>query len=212
MDERAPHASRLADLPAEVHVEGPELIGASFRRFERYAVAIEHGDGNPVVLSRDNLRTGRTGGLITIDLARDEIVLIRQFRLAAHLATGHGDIVEIPAGFVEPGEEPAAAAYRECIEEIGTAPRGLRHLFDFMPAPGILEECAAIYLASIDAAKVPVRAGASSETEHTRPIRVPIDEALDALAGGAIRNGYLMLALQWLALNRGRLADLLGES
>jgi hypothetical protein len=37
---------------------------------------------------------------------------------------------------------------------------------------------------------------------------VPIDAALAALAGRAIRNGPLIVALQWLALNRCRLAEI----
>ena len=50
------------------------------------------------------------------------------------------------------------------------------------------------------------------ETEQTRPIRVRIDDALDALGRGTIRNGYLIMALQWLALNRERLPELLHEA
>jgi hypothetical protein len=37
---------------------------------------------------------------------------------------------------------------------------------------------------------------------------VPIATALSALAAGSVRNGPLVTALQWLALNRGRLAEI----
>jgi len=40
------------------------------------------------------------------------------------------------------------------------------------------------------------------------PMRVPIDAALAALAAGTVRNGPLIIALQWLALNRGRLSEI----
>jgi len=201
----------LADEPADVRLDGPELIGPGFRRLERYAVTLSHGDDTPVTLSRDILRIGRTVGIVAVDLARDEIVLIRQFRLAAHLATGLGEILEIPAGYIEAAEAPAVAAARECQEEIGVPPRALREIFRFLPAPGMLEEFATIFLVSVDATAVPPRAGADHEIEHTRPIRVPIDEAIAGLRSGAFYNGYLLLALQWLALNRDRLAVLLGE-
>lgn len=200
----------LADAPAEVQLDSPTLLGPGFRRFERWSVGIDHG-GTPATLVRDILRIGRTVGMVAVDLARDEIVLIRQFRLAAHLATGRGDIVEIPAGYIEAGEAPAAAAARECLEEIGVAPRALREIFRFMPAPGMLEEYAHIFLVSVDAAQIPEHAGATDEIEHTRPIRVPIDAAIAALGAGTVENGYLLLSLQWLALNRQRLGALLGE-
>ena len=38
-----------------------------------------------------------------------------------------------------------------------------------------------------------------------------IDDALDALGKGTIHNGYLIIALQWIALNRDLLPDLLRE-
>lgn len=45
---------------------------------------------------------------------------------AAILATKHGHRVEVPGGKVEPGETPEQAAERECREECGITPRGLR--------------------------------------------------------------------------------------
>ena len=126
-------------------------------------------------------------------------------------AMGLGDLVEIPAGYVDRDETPDDAMRRECEEEIGIAPRGLREICTFMPAPGILDEYATIYIAAVDASKAPTRAGASYEIEQTRPIRVRIDDALDALGRGAIHNGYLIIALQWIALNRDRLPELLRE-
>jgi ADP-ribose pyrophosphatase len=52
---------------------------------------------------------------------------------------------------------------------------------------------------------VPERAGAAHEKEATRPMRLPIDTALAALERKIMRNGFLLMALQWLALNRHRL-------
>ena len=54
-------------------------------------------------------------------------------------------------------------------------------------------------------ASAPRAPGAADEKEATRPMRVPIDTALAALADGRMRNGFLIIALQWLALNRHRL-------
>ena len=61
------------------------------------------------------------------------------------------------------------------------------------------------FLGVVDAAKVPERAGAAHEHEDTRPFRVPIDRALEALAQGGMQYGAAVLGLQWLALNRARL-------
>ena len=65
-----------------------------------------------------------------------------------------------------------------------------------------------MFLGVVDASRVPERAGAAAEHEETVPMRVPIDTALATLAAGTVRNGPLIIALQWLALNRGRLSEI----
>jgi ADP-ribose pyrophosphatase len=151
------------------------------------------------------LRVGHVIGVLAIDPARNVIVLIRQFRLAAHLATGLGELVEIVAGHVERGETAEEAARRECDEEIGVKPRSLHPILQFMPAPGVNDERTTMFVGIVDSTAVPERAGAVTETEDTRPICVDIETALAALDEGKVHNGYLIIALQWLALNRHKL-------
>ena len=47
---------------------------------------------------------------------------------------------ELPAGSVDPGEEPEAAAARECHEEIGQVPDTIVRLGAFLPTPGYCTE------------------------------------------------------------------------
>jgi len=193
----------LADAAVEVTVTGPEPRGGGFFDYHRYRVAI---DG--VAVERDALRVGRVVVIVPVDLAREEIVLIRQFRLGAHLSLGLGDVVEVPAGRVERGEDVTAAAHRECQEEIGILPETLVPIFDLMPSAGSSDEHMFFFLATVDVSKVPERAGAAHEQEDTRPLRVSIDRALQALAKGGLHYGAAVVSLQWLALNRSRLAEI----
>ena len=124
--------------------------------------------------------------IIPVDLERDEIVLIRQFRLGAHLALGKGDMVEVPAGRVERGEDgprPRGANVRKrSAWRRGADP-------DVRPdAVGRLsDEHMFFFLAVVDASQVPERAGAAHEQEELGRIRVTIDRALEALeTGGCI--------------------------
>jgi ADP-ribose pyrophosphatase len=119
--------------------------------------------------------------------------------------------VEIVAGRVEDGEDVSQAARRECREEIGVEPGRLIPLLQFIPAPGVNHEIATLFLGLVDGTQVPARTGAVDESEEIVPFRVPIDEALRALTAGSFVNGYTTIALQWLALNRQRLADIAGN-
>lgn len=193
----------LSDGAADAVLTGPERRGGGFYGYDRYRVAL---DGES--FERDLLRVGRVAVLLPVDLARDEVVLIRQFRLGAHLALGKGDLVEVPAGRVEPGENVADTARRECEEEIGVAAEKLVPLFELMPSAGSSDEHMFFYLALVDASKVPERAGAAHEQEHIRPLRAPIGEALAALAAGKLHYGAAVFALQWLALNRHKLREI----
>lgn len=197
----------IADQKSDVTLSSPVVVGRGFMTYERYDISIKR-DGEPaLVQQRDVLRASRVAAVLPIDLARDQIVLIRQFRLPAHLATGSGEMVEIVAGRVEQGEAASFAASRECLEEISVAPDRIVELYSVLPTPGFTDEFVTFFLGFVDAAKVPARAGAADENEDTRPFVVSIDDALAALDQGRIFNGLLVSALQWLALHRARLRE-----
>jgi ADP-ribose pyrophosphatase len=193
----------LSDAAVAVELSGPESRGGGIYRYERYRLALDGAS-----IERDVVRIGRVVVIVPVDLDRDEVVLIRQFRLGAHLALGLGDLVELPAGRVERGEDVADAARRECQEEIGVTPRKLVPIFELMPSAGSSDEHMFFFLGIVDASKVPERAGAAHEQEDTRPLRTAIGRAIEALAAGNLHYGAAITGLQWLALNRGRLREI----
>jgi ADP-ribose pyrophosphatase len=195
----------LADSAADVTVSRPTLLADGYHRLERFSLSLRTPDRGAIDGVRDVLRVGKVTAVLPVDLARGELVLIRQFRLPAHLATGHGELTEIVAGHVEADETPTEAGMRECVEEIGVRPSALYPMLDFIPVPGSSDEHGFMFLGLVDATRIPEHAGAADEKEATRPMRVPIDTALAALERGRLRNGFLVIALQWLALHRDRL-------
>ena len=197
-----PPGGPIADESADVTIAEREALAGGFRPYERLR-AQRAGEG---VETRDLLRAGAAVAVLPIDLDRGEVVLIRQFRLAAQLANGRGDLVEIAAGHVEANETPRETARRECLEEIGVAPRLLVELFTYLTSPGLTDEEVTLFLGIVDASQA-VLVG-DVEHEASALLRAPIEAALSALAAGAVRNGPLVTALQWLALNRPRLAEI----
>jgi len=203
--------SELADRPADVSISPPDRLAEGYRDYQRYHVTLAGIGDATVTQQRDVLRAGQVVAVLPVDLARGELVLIRQFRLAAHLANGRGDLVEIVAGRVEAGEQPAAAARRECGEEIGAVPDVLVEILSYLTTPGLTDEEVTIFLAAIDATRVHQGDRVAPDGEHLHVLCVTIDAVLEALARGKIHGSPAVIALQWLALNRGRLAEILGE-
>lgn len=198
----------LADLPADILLSRPQLLAKAYRDYHRYNVTLKDND-SPVVQERDVLIAGKVVVVIPIDVARQEIVLIRQFRLPAHLANGRGDLVEFVAGRVEAGESLIEAARRECTEEIGIVPEKLVEIFTFLSTPGITDEEVTIFVAAVDAAKVREGALITPDGEQLYVHRASIDAAVDALDRHVVHGSPVIIGLQWLALNQGRVAELL---
>jgi ADP-ribose pyrophosphatase len=199
----------IADESCSGEVTERKLLAAGFCRYERISFA--SATQARIIQTRDILRAGRAAAVLPIDLARRQIVLLRQFRLAAQVASGNGNLVEIVAGRVDPEEEPAEAARRECLEEIGLVPKALTELFTYFPSPGISDEQITLFIGIVDSSTVPRQGGLAAEHEIISPMPVSIEAALAALNQGRVHNGPLIIALQWLALNRERLAEIVAQ-
>ena len=78
-------ANPIADDRADLLIAGREVLAEGFRRYERLRV---RRSGENVPRPLDVLRSGPAAAVLPIDPGRDEVVLLRQFRLAAHLANG----------------------------------------------------------------------------------------------------------------------------
>ncbi|HET9401907.1 MAG TPA: NUDIX hydrolase [Candidatus Acidoferrales bacterium] len=84
------------------------------------------------------------GSVVLLPVLRDaNIILVRQYRHTV------GDFLwEIPAGRIERGESPLAAAKRELAEETGYRARRLKLLMDVYPTPGFVAEHMYLYAAT----------------------------------------------------------------
>jgi ADP-ribose pyrophosphatase len=204
-----PKYFKLADHSADVSISPPEILAKAYRDYCRYHLTIRRADQPPVGQERDVLIAGKVVVVLPIDIMRDEIVLIRQFRLAAHLANGRGNLVEFVAGRVEPDESVVDAARRECKEEIGVAPEKLVELMTCLTTPGLTDEEVTIFLAAVDASKAYEGPHVSPDGEQLYVHRVLIDDAIAALDHRTMHGSPVIIGLQWLALNRGRIADML---
>jgi ADP-ribose pyrophosphatase len=197
----------IADREADVTVASQSMIGRGYMPYERYEISIARPGEPPLLQQRDMLRAASVVAVLPVDLARQQVVLLHQFRLSAHFATGRGEMVEIVAGRIDDGETRATAARRECEEEIGVTPERMAELFTVLPSPGLTDERVTLFVGFVNASKVPARSGLAGENEDTRPFAVSIDDAISSLERGTAANALLVTALQWLAIHRAELTD-----
>ena len=199
----------LCDCPLAVTLSKPTVLVKAYYDYRRYAVSIKTKDAPPFLQERDVLIAGKVVVVIPIDLVRQQIVLIRQFRLPAHIANGLGDMVEFVAGRVEPNETLVDAARRECREEIGVAPEKTVQLLRYLTTPGSSVVVVTIFLCAIDSSTIRDGSRTTADGEHLQIMRTSIEDAIRALNRYSMRGSPLVIGLQWLALNREHLPNLL---
>lgn len=199
----------LCDCPLAVTLSKPTVLVKAYYDYRRYAVSIKTKDAPPFLQERDVLIAGKVVVVIPIDLVRQQIVLIRQFRLPAHIANGLGDMVEFVAGRVEPNETLVDAARRECREEIGVAPEKTVQLLRYLTTPGSSDEEVTIFLCAINSSTIRDGSRTTADGEHLQIMRTSIEDAIRALNRYSMRGSPLVIGLQWLALNREHLPNLL---
>jgi ADP-ribose pyrophosphatase len=100
-------------------------------------------------------------------------------------------LLEIPAGTLEPGEAPPAAAVRELAEETGYQAAHWRKITEFFPSPGVLSERTHLFVAE-GLTPGPARPEADEDLE---PLVVTWDQALRWVHDGTIRDAKTLVAL-----------------
>lgn len=140
----------------------------------------------------DIIEHGGSVILVPVD-ADGNLLFVRQYRHAAGQ-----NLLELPAGTLEAGEDPAVCAAREIREETGFAAGKLEKIGEFYLAPGYSTEFMIVYLAR-DLAYDPLEADAD---EFLTLEKIPVQQALEMAERGEIPDAKslaaLLLARQYL--------------
>lgn len=127
------------------------------------------------------------GGVVIIAVTNDcDILLVEQFRKP----TGN-TLLELPAGKLEPGEEPVKCAARELIEETGFQAGRMDFLFSFYTTPGFCDEILHLFIAR-DLKEV---GAAPDEDEFLKIHKLADSEILDSILSGKIQDGKSIIGL-----------------
>jgi ADP-ribose pyrophosphatase len=136
------------------------------------------------------------GAVAIIALTTDnKIVMVEQYRKALEKT-----LVEIPAGKLEIGEEPAVCARRELEEETGYECETLEWLTSFYTSPGFADEIVHLYVAKGLTKKE--NAAALDEDEFVEIEELTLEEAIVYMEEQKIHDAKTAFAVQYLQLQR----------
>ncbi len=187
----------------DVEILEKTICFQGFFRLERYRLRhrLFNGDWSPP-LTREIFERGHAAAVLPYDPAKDEIILIEQFRPGAMTAPGGPWLLEIVAGMIESGETAEEVVEREGMEEANCAISDLIPLYDYCVSPGGTTERIALFCGRVDTTNVGGVHGVSEEGEDIKVHVVSLDHALNLLRSGRLNSASVIIALQWLALNR----------
>lgn len=129
------------------------------------------------------------GGVGVVPVLDDTVLLVKQYRIAIER-----DIIEIPAGKIEKGEDPETCAYRELEEEIGYKAKKLVHIASCYSSVGFTDEKLHIYIAP-----ELIESNQNFDADESiEVIKVPISQISTKLARKEFEDAKTIIGLQGL--------------
>jgi ADP-ribose pyrophosphatase len=158
-------------------------------------------------LTREVFERGHAVAVLPFDPARNQVVLVEQFRIGTLGVVDEPWLLEPVAGIIESGESALDVARREAAEEAGLELLELVPACTYFASPGGSTETCRVFIGRVDAAGAGGIHGLADEGEDIRVHVVDLDTALEGLCGGGIHAATTVIALQWLALHRAELQE-----
>lgn len=163
-------------------------------------------DGGTQTIKRELMDRTDAVCVLLVDLRRQKIVLIEQFRVGA-LREDNPWLLELVAGLIDKDESPEEVARREAEEEAGVNVGRLTFITRYLPSPGGTNERIHLYVGEVDSTKADGIHGLEHEGEDIRVQVVDFNTAFEWQQEGIINNAAAIIALQWLQLNQDTLQE-----
>ncbi len=162
-----------------VHVDDVELPNGSTAKRE----VVEHPGGVSVAALTE----------------ANELIFVRQFRYPYHKV-----LLELPAGKLEPGEDPFEAMKREQLEETGTTGERYVSLGEVYPTGGYCGEVIRLWACRVAEDKRQLHL---DEDEFLAPERIPLDKAVEMVCSNEIPDAKTQIGILKTAalVNKGLL-------
>jgi nudix-type nucleoside diphosphatase (YffH/AdpP family) len=184
-----------------VRVEDVTTLSDDWYVLKKTTFSYLRSDGTWQRQSRETYDRGNGATILLYDPRRRTVLLTRQFRYPAFV-NGHDDLlIETPAGLLDDAS-PENRIRAEVEEETGNRVYDVHRVFDAFMRPGSVTERLHFFVGSYSLAdQVSQGGGNAEEGEDIERLEPTIEEALEMIRDGRIRDGKTIMLLQHAALN-----------
>lgn len=175
-------AQRSDDDTRERRVDGRTVYEGRLLHLKEDTVRLANGR----ISTREYMT--HPGAAMILAMPENKVVLVRQYRYPLDRY-----FIELPAGKIDPGENPLQTAKREFIEECGYEAAQWRHLTTLHPCIGYANERIELYHAQ----ELTQVGSTPDDGEFLEVLHVPLAEALAWVRDGRITEAKAVTGLLW---------------
>lgn len=184
-----------------VEIERVETLSDNHYRLDNVAFSYTRRDGTRQTLKREVYHNGPGAAVLLLDSAGERVVLTRQFRVPAYVNSDAPWLVEVCAGVVDQGDDPAETARKEAEQETGYPIRDLRKVFELYMSPGASAEKLHFFVATYDPSGPKGEGGGQhGEGEDIEVLEMPLARAWAMVEAEEIVDAKTVLLLQHVRL------------
>ena len=167
-----------------------KISGKTIFKGHVFTVEVDMADCGGRVAEREIVRHPGGVAILAVD-GQNRVIMVRQYRYAAGK-----ELLELPAGRLEPGEDPIGAGRRELSEETGYTAEKIELFGRLIPTGGYCSEVIHVCLATGLTEGQPH----PDEGKYVTAEPVPMDDALRMVLSGEIEDGKTAYAIMKYAL------------
>ena len=178
-----------------------KLLSDNWYSLRKFTFDYQKKDGSWEHQEREAYDRGNGAAILLYNTSDRTIILTKQFRLPTYInGNPSGMMIEACAGLLD-NDNPEDAIRRETEEETGFKISSIERVFEAYMSPGSVTEILYFFIAEYtNAMKVSDGGGIAAESENIEVLQLSIDEAMQMIKTGEIKDAKTMLLLQFIKL------------
>ncbi|MEM1214930.1 MAG: GDP-mannose pyrophosphatase NudK [Bacteroidota bacterium] len=179
-----------------------EVLSDNWYTLYKHTYELQLRDGSWSRQVREAYDRGNGAAILLYNKERGTVLLTRQFRLPTYInGNPDGMMIEACAGLLDE-DEPDECIRRETEEETGYRIQEVEKVLEAYMSPGSVTEVLHLYLGEYHASqKVSEGGGLAEEAEDIEVLEYSLDEALEMVKNGTIRDAKTIMLLQYARLH-----------
>ena len=163
---------------------------------------LKKADNTKHTQTREAYDRGNGAVILLYNIAQQSVILTRQFRLPTYLNGNHdGMLIEACAGMLDQ-DNPEDCVIRETEEETGYKVSDVKKVFEVYMSPGAVTEILHFFIAEYSKEmKVTEGGGVEGEEENIEVLEFSIDQAMNMIDNGEIKDAKTIILLQYIKLH-----------